>query len=154
MLLWPEATNIPVWMKQIVETECRESNRPAPKKLVTKYTEHPLMGGYTIHSPDGEIAVVYGNGRHYGTWEETHTLLHELAHWIVGVEDRSGEYRTVESDHTPRFYEELTRLCLKYDIDITTMAEFEDSYSGPVNVYSGLAMFHARYNEPTNPWED
>lgn len=154
---WPATNAFPSWMVEIVETECAEFNRPVPD-LLTKYIDRKdAMQGYTLHLNEnrpefrGEICIVYGAGKFYDTWDEKHTLLHEVAHWITPPQSMVDHW--LYGGHDADFYRELTRLCLKYECDLDKTVDFEYGYQGSL-IFQGLVSFHLKYNGGKDEWDE
>lgn len=140
---------MPERLQAVVKSELESIGREIPTlsiKVVPTPTSVGFLGGYTLHQKQGEICVVYGdmNPQEWeGTVNELNTLLHEMAHWIVGPEYDDG--------HTPKFYVELTRLALKYGLDMEHVIEDEYNYTGD-KIFQGLSLYHYMYNEGRSPF--
>lgn len=134
----------PDWMQALVKRESLEAGK-FPPPVVKKFVPwKQFMGGYTTHSLIGEIALVYGDEPEME--DELETLIHELVHWIVGAEQ--GRF----GGHTPKYYAELTKYALKYDIDFDRYQLKEFRYMGSL-VYEGISMYHQIYNEGDNDFD-
>lgn len=146
---WP-ACQMPPWMRDIVISECNEFKIDPPQDLVVKYPDAVSYAdllsptfGYTIHSVEGQICIAYKDGhRAFGSDDEKHTLLHELAHWIV----KDFDYET--GGHTVAFYSQLTRLMLKYQGNLEFLWDgVEPLCGGEHNIWPGIQMFDTLYNK-------
>lgn len=145
-----DSADAPSWMQHITITEYTEYGLNPPSILTRHVSFLDWIGGATKETPAGSgkfmIEIGYGTGNWVGSTEERYILLHELAHSIVQDWDWPG-------GHTPKFYAELTRLCLKYDVSVHEMVECEEFYlqtmknwwfGDPIpNVYNGVTMFNA-----------
>ena len=140
-----EPQPMPEWASNVVLEECGDLDIKPPRYMNLKFVNRRNnVAGYCVNSTVfGEIALVYKEGtrylNHYATTMEKENLLHELAHWITGRNDFGD-------GHHPRFYEELTRLCLKYGTPLEVMEQTEYPYQGDM-VFSGITNFHMKYNE-------
>lgn len=142
MLAAPPVVSFPSDLQAIVVSECIDWNKPIPN-LRTKYVGwEGFMGGYTSHG-EGEIVLVYGIRYQKDNEIEIRTVLHELAHYIIGHED--GE----RGGHTPRFYSTLVIMALKWGLNMLNLIEDESDYVGADNVVEGISLFDNTYNEGT-----
>ena len=139
---WPRAP-MPQWMVDIVLFESKEGEVEPPSHLYTKFVSGEIASklrgvfGYTIHSAEGELCIVYRSGEECGTEDEKQTLLHEIAHWKV--KDFSS------GSHTAKFYAELFRLCLYYNIDLELLfKDYDYPQYGGRNVFVGIEQFQER----------
>lgn len=147
---WP-ACQMPSWMCDIIISECKEIGIDSPQHLIVKYPDAVRYAellsetfGYTTHSVEGEICIAYKDGhKAFGSDDERHTLLHELAHWIV----KDFDYET--GGHTINFYSQLMRLVLKYEGTLENLWEESNAEAvcGGHNVWPGIQMFDTLYNK-------
>jgi len=108
-------TDPPAWVSAVIERVAQEAGRSIrPKVMWTIDCEDGLFGmasapGYDAAFPDG---MVWLNEIGFAT----HTVLHEMAHWLAPP----------DADHGPLFFKAAFPLYLQYGVTFDDWAERED----------------------------